>query len=159
MGYELNRLKAQVLRLSFFIFMIGLSTSWAQVEKSSELYKTIEKLDKEFFEAYNSCDKNLERYGAFYDQEIEFYHDQGGLMTSKQDIIDATQLNICGNVKRELVAESIEVYPIKDFGAVQMGYHKFHNLVEGSISEPVRFIVIWKVLDDSWKIKRVISLH
>jgi hypothetical protein len=35
--------------------------------------------------------------------------------------------NICGKVTRELVKGSIEVYPIKDYGAVEIGLHKFHN--------------------------------
>jgi hypothetical protein len=48
-------------------------------------------------------------------------------MTSKKDIINATKKNICGKVTRELVKGSIEVYPVKDFGAIEIGLHKFHN--------------------------------
>jgi hypothetical protein len=33
---------------------------------------------------------------------LEFYHDKGGLMTSKQEL-DATKANICGKATRELV--------------------------------------------------------
>jgi hypothetical protein len=41
-------------------------------------------MDSTFFDAYNNCDMN--KQAAIYADEIEFYHDQGGLMTSKQDI-------------------------------------------------------------------------
>ncbi|HOY13313.1 MAG TPA: DUF4440 domain-containing protein [Saprospiraceae bacterium] len=126
-----------------------------------QLYETIVKLDSIFFGAYNTCNTNLEKYGSFFSENIEFYHDQGGLMTSKQDIIDATKRNICGKVTRELVKGSIEVYPIKDFGAIEIGLHKFHNNQEpvGTTSKAGRFMVIWENKNNDWKIRRVVSLH
>jgi hypothetical protein len=69
----------------------------------------------------------MDKQSAIYGDSLEFYHDKGGLMTSKQGILDATKRNICGKVTRELVKGSIEVYPIKDYGAVEIGLHKFHN--------------------------------
>lgn len=126
-----------------------------------QLYETIVKLDSIFFNAYNTCSTNLNIYGSFFSENIEFYHDQGGLMTSKQDIIDATKRNICGKVTRELVKGSIEVYPIKDFGAIEIGLHKFHNNQEpiGTASKVGRFMVIWENKNNEWKIRRVVSLH
>ncbi|TDD98595.1 nuclear transport factor 2 family protein [Flavobacterium cellulosilyticum] len=125
------------------------------------LYDTIVKLDSIFFEAYNTCNLNLDKYGSFFSDNIEFYHDQGGLMTSKQDIIAATKKNICGKVTRELVKGSIEVYPIKDFGAIEIGLHKFHNNQEpiGTPSKVGRFLIVWENKNSDWKIKRVVSLH
>jgi len=150
-------------KISSAIFFIVMSVNniTAQVEKSSELYKTIVALDSSFFNAYNTCDINLEKYASFYSDTIEFYHDKGGLMTSKQDIVDATKKNICGKVTRELVKGSIEVYPIKDYGAVEIGLHKFHNNTEkeNSVSTSVKFIMIWVHKGNDWKITRVISLH
>jgi ketosteroid isomerase-like protein len=125
-----------------------------------ELYKEIVKADASFFSAYNTCDKNLDTYASFFSDDIEFYHDQGGIMTSKPDIITATKKNICGKVTRELVAGSIEVYPIKDFGAIEIGLHKFHNSAEpNAISKVGRFMVVWKSEKKNWKIVRVVSLH
>jgi hypothetical protein len=126
-----------------------------------QLYETIVKLDSIFFNAYNTCFTNLNMYGSFFSENIEFYHDKGGLMTSKQDIIDATKRNICGKVTRELVKGSIEVYPIKDFGAIEIGLHKFHNNQEpiGTASKVGRFMVIWENKNNEWKIRRVVSLH
>ena len=82
-------------------------------------------------------------------------------MTSRQDIIDATKNNICGKVARELVKGSIEVYPINNYGAVEMGLHKFHNNTEKerTPAKPGIIIIIWQNKNNGWKIVRVISLH
>lgn len=126
-----------------------------------QLYDTIVKLDSLFFDAYNTCSVNLDKYATFYADSLEFYHDQGGFSNSKQDVVDATKRNICGKVTRELVKGSIEVYPIKDFGAVEVGLHMFHNNQEPPPKHPKvgRFIVIWHLAESGWKISRVVSLH
>jgi len=126
-----------------------------------ELYNTILKQDSIFFGYYNSCDVNLEKYGDYYDEAIEFYHDQGGLMTSKTAIIESTKKHICGKVTRTLVKGSVEVYPIKDFGAIEIGLHSFKNNTNPP-DEPIkigRFMIVWEKKNNSWKIKKVVSLH
>jgi hypothetical protein len=82
-------------------------------------------------------------------------------MTSKQGVIDGTKKYICGKVTRELVKGSIEVYPIKDFGAVEIGLQKFHNNEEpiDTPSKIGRFMIIWENKNKEWKISRVVSLH
>jgi len=122
------------------------------------LYDEIVAMDEVFFNAYNLCD--LDKQAAIYSDAIEFFHDQGGLMTSKKDIIEGTKNNICGKVTRELIEGSIEVYPIKDYGTVQMGYHQFHNNQEPDATpHPSKFICIWKKENENWKLEKVISLH
>ena len=125
------------------------------------LYDTIVKLDSAFFGAYNTCAVNLDKHAAFYADSIEFYHDKGGVLTSKQDVIDGIRKNVCGKVTRELVKGSIEVYPIHDYGAVEMGVHTFHNNTEkpGTPSHAGKFVLIWQHKNDEWKVTRVISLH
>jgi hypothetical protein len=49
-----------------------------------ELYQAIVKQDSTFFDAYNHCDTKFETYADFYSDDIEFYHDQGGLSNSKK---------------------------------------------------------------------------
>lgn len=115
-------------------------------------------MDQEFFEAYNNCD--LEKQASIYSDSIEFFHDKGGLMTSKAEIIEGTKKNICGKVTRELVEGSVEVYPIHAYGAVQIGYHKFFNSQEPDAeSIPSKFITVWRNDNGNWKMAKVISLH
>jgi len=124
-----------------------------------KLYDTIVYMDSVFFAAYNTCD--MEVQAEFYNENIEFYHDQGGLITSKQEILESIKKNICGKVTRELVKGSIEVYPVGNYGAVEIGLHKFHNNQEpaGTLSKTGKFIVIWKNDGGKWTVVRVVSIH
>jgi hypothetical protein len=102
----------------------------------------------------------MEEQAAIYADSIEFYHDKGGLETSKQALLNAIKQNICGKVTRVLVKGSIEVYPIAGYGAVEIGLHRFINHAENnSESKPDKFIVVWRYRNDKWQITRVISLH
>lgn len=126
-----------------------------------KLHDTIVYLDSVFFDAYNTCDINLEKHASFYSDSIEFYHDKGGFMNAKHEIVDGIRKNVCGKVKRELTKGSIEVYPIKDYGAIEMGLHKFHNSTEpaGTPSRAGKFIIVWQYRNNNWKITKVVSLH
>jgi hypothetical protein len=155
----------KTLRLTLLsgIILFACSTLRAQdtykyVPSSKELYDTIIHMDSVYFTAYNTCD--MDKQAAIYADSIEFYHDKGGLMTSKKDILDAIKKNICGKVTRVLVKGSVEVYPIAGFGAVEIGLHKFINHAESEVaSKPDKFIVIWRLRNDKWQITRVVSLH
>ncbi|HEY8930020.1 MAG TPA: nuclear transport factor 2 family protein [Mucilaginibacter sp.] len=125
---------------------------------SQELYNTIARMDSVYFTAYNNCD--MEKQAAIYSDSIEFYHDRGGLETSKQNLLTAIKNNICGKVTRVLVKGSMEVYQIPGYGAVEIALHKFINHQENdSVSKPDKFIVVWRQRGDKWQITRVISLH
>lgn len=125
------------------------------------LYNAILAQDSIFFDAYNNCTDKLDKYAAFYAENIEFYHDKGGLATSKAEIVASTQRNICGKVRRERIEGSIEVYPIKDFGAIEMGLHRFWNNEEHAKkpSRVGRFMIVWKKEGNEWRITKVVSLH
>ncbi|KAB1160056.1 nuclear transport factor 2 family protein [Tenacibaculum aiptasiae] len=115
-------------------------------------------MDSIYFNAYNTCD--MKTQANIIDEDIEFFHDKAGLATSKKELLEALEKNICGKVTRTLIKGSIEVYPIENYGAVQIGYHKFFNKQESNQkSIPSKFINIWKKENNNWKITRVISLH
>ena len=122
------------------------------------LHNEIVKMDSIYFNAYNTCD--IKTQANIYHENLEFFHDKGGLSTSKSNLLKALKNNICGKVTRTLIKGSIEVYPIKDYGAIQIGYHKFYNNQEPNAkSIPSKFIVVWKQEKKQWKITKVISLH
>ena len=123
-----------------------------------ELYNKIVQLDSILFDAYNNCKMNISE--ELYSDSIEFYHDRGGLSTSKKGLMEALKNNICGKVTRHLVTGSIEVSPIPGYGAVEIGEHSFHNNQEPDApSKPSRFVVLWQYKNDKWQVREVISLH
>lgn len=121
-----------------------------------ELFRTIKAQDAALFDAYNNCE--LEKFANFFVDDIEFYHDQGGVTLGKQGLTDSIRKNICGKVTRELVPEKLEVYPMKGYGAVEIGVHRFHHPADPK--EPdgeAKFIHLWQNKDGVWRITRVIS--
>lgn len=161
------------IKLFTVLFVIIFTTSCISVRTKSKrtvtkketyipvdekLYNTILNLDKRFFDAYNTCD--MEVQSQLISEDIEFFHDKGGLATSKSQIIESIKNNICGKVTRTLVKGSVEIYPIKGYGAVQIGEHKFFNNQEpDAISIPSKFITIWKNDNGAWQMTRIISTH
>ena len=123
-----------------------------------ELARTLASLDGALFDSFNRCD--LEKFGGFFVDDLEFYHDKGGVTLTRRSLVESIRNNICGKVRREVVAESLEAHPIPGFGAVQMGVHRFYELNAPKGSGPVgvaKFIHLWQHKDGAWKITRVIS--
>jgi hypothetical protein len=127
--------------------------------ESQALHDTIARLDSLFFDAYNTC--KIDVMASLFSDSIEFYHDRGGLSTSKAGLMESLKANICGKVTRELLPGSIEVYPIPGYGAVQMGAHRFFNNQEKEAgpSRFSKFVHTWQNKNGQWQLTRVISLH
>lgn len=127
------------------------------IKSQAELDKAIATLDAALFDAYNRCD--LEKFASFFVDDVEFYHDQGGVTLGKVALTDSVKKNICGRVTRELLPGTLQVYYMKGYGAVEMGVHRFHHPgredTEG-VGEG-KFIHLWQYKDGAWKITRVIS--
>jgi hypothetical protein len=122
---------------------------------TDDLYKTIAALDTALFDAYNRCD--LPKLGSMIDENLEFYHDQTGLSVGRQLFLDAIKANICGKVHRELVSGTLEVYPLKGYGAVEIGVHRFTHPNDPTALGEAQFVTLWQLKDGEWKISRAIS--
>jgi hypothetical protein len=132
------------------------TSAHAQLSASDPLYQTVSGLDTALFDAYNHCD--LAKMGSMVAEDLEFYHDQTGLSVGRQSLIDGVKNNICGKVQRELVG-TLEVYPLKGYGAVEIGMHRFtHPGEPGNVGE-AKFVQLWQLKDGSWKLTRVISFN
>jgi ketosteroid isomerase-like protein len=124
--------------------------------QSDALFQTIQSLDAQLFEAYNHCD--LKTLGAMLADDLEMYHDQTGLSVGKAPFLEAIRQNICGKVERTLVPGSLEVYPLKGYGAVETGVHRFHHPghPQDGVGE-AKFVTVWQNKDGAWKVTRAIS--
>ena len=126
---------------------------------SQDLYDTIAHLDAVFFNAFNT--RNFDKLKAFLSKDLEFYHDLGGVTNYNQNV-DAFKKTFESDrrVRRELVESTLEVYPIKDYGAVETGIHRFYATENGQqekLSSEAKFVQVWQKKDGEWKITRIIS--
>jgi hypothetical protein len=126
-----------------------------KIQNQAELDRAGAALDAALFDSYNKCD--LDRFASFFVDDAEFYHDQGGVTLGKTTLTDSVKKNICGKVTRELV--SLKVFPMKGYGMLETGVHRFHHPghedTEG-VGEG-QFIHLWQFKDGAWKVTRVIS--
>ena len=159
-------LRPTLFLLTAAIWLVSFSTQAQDVQApvykpdDPALFETIARMDSLFFGDYNTCTVHLQEYADFYAEDLEFYHDKGGYMHSKKEVVDGTQKNICGKVTRHLIPGTLEIYPIANYGAIEIGYHYFRNSAEpNAVPHPGRFVITWHKTPEGWKITRVISLH
>ena len=125
-----------------------------KITNQGELDKTMAALDRALFDSYNRCD--LPRFESFFTDDVEFYHDQGGVTLGKTALTESVRKNICGKTTRELV--SMQAFYMKGYGALETGVHRFHHPGHEEIGVGEgRFIHLWQYKDGAWKITRVIS--
>jgi ketosteroid isomerase-like protein len=126
------------------------------VQSQEELHQTIASLDAALFDSFNRCD--LETFSTFFIDDAEFYHDQDGESRGKEKLTAALKKNICGgDVRRELVPGTLQVYPMKGYGALEIGGHRFYHPKSNTPPGEAQFIHLWQHKDGAWKITRVIS--
>jgi hypothetical protein len=128
--------------------------------RSGALFDAIAAQDTRLFDAYNNCD--LKTLGAMVSEDLEFYHDQTGLAVGRQALIDAIRDNICHKTHRMLVPGSLEVYPLKTYGAVEVGEHVFCPADHVERCDPktsgvAKFTMLWRQTGGGWTLTRVIS--
>ena len=111
------------------------------------------------FEAFNRCadPAQLEAHAAFFADDVEFYHDTGGVTWNRADMLANTRKYACGHFTRELVRGSLSVYPVKDFGAIEQGSHRFCQVASGTCDGVAEFVIVWRRTESGWKITRVLS--
>ncbi|HEU4485580.1 MAG TPA: nuclear transport factor 2 family protein [Povalibacter sp.] len=131
----------------------------AETSESGTLVQTITQLDSEVFDAFNRCadPAQLQRHAGFFSESVEFYHDTGGVTWNRADMLANTSKNACGHYTREVVPGSIVVYPIRDFGALELGSHRFCQVAGRQCEGIADFTIVWQKIGSDWKITRVLS--
>ncbi|RNC84833.1 MAG: nuclear transport factor 2 family protein [Winogradskyella sp.] len=150
--------------------LITSGSAYAQVDKSSELFKTLKAKDSILFKiGFDKCE--IERSAQLMVDDLEFYHDKSGVTTSKEEFVSNMKNGICKpnnsqKVYRFLVEESLEVFPMynntKLYGALQKGKHFFSPSKSMTFEESDNYALfthLWILEDSKWKLKRVISYN
>jgi hypothetical protein len=105
---------------------------------------------------------------SFFTDDIEFYHDKGGVINGLDNFLTVSKRNLCSNdnfrLRREAVAGSVKAFPMKEgdklYGAILSGQHVFHIIEKGK--EPrldglARFTHLWLTTETGWKMSRILS--
>ena len=129
---------------------------------TDSLYTTIEGLDAKLFGAINH--KDLATLKDMYDETLEFYHDKSGFM-NYQTSIEINARHFADTTakyaeRRALDKNSLEVYPIPGFGAMEIGMHRYFTSFDSrpeEVTASPRFVIIWQRKDNQWKVVKVVS--
>nr|WP_315159341.1 nuclear transport factor 2 family protein [uncultured Flavobacterium sp.] len=149
---------------TFFLLLlsiIGLNLAHAQEKKtaptSQELYNEIAAMDTALFDAFNA--KDMAKFKPLFDENLEWYQDNGGLLSYETVFTNFEKMFKNENkLTRQLIKGSLEIHPIKDFGAIETGVHQFSHIENGKEEiGTFKFMAIWKKVNNQWKISRMIS--
>lgn len=124
---------------------------------SNELYREIEKMDEIMFNAFN--EKDFEKFKSLFTNDLEWFQDNGGLLNYEKVFTNFSNMFKNENrLTRKLVKGTLEVHPIKDYGAIETGTHEFRHMENGKEEiGTFKFLMIWQKKDNQWKISRVVS--
>lgn len=128
--------------------------------RAGPIFEELAHMDEVMFDAsFVSCDAATAN--AIFTDDVEFYHDKTGLAVGEQVRENVRRLTqSCPadrGVTRTLLPDTLRVYPIKGYGAVQIGVHRFDE--EGSATSTLtKFVHVWRNRDGEWRLTRVLSL-
>ncbi len=139
----------------FYISTVLFSAS--SLASETTLHDEILAADHAMFSAFNRCD--VKKIATFFSKDLEFYHDESGLKGFDENMMATKEL--CSRdlgLKRTLVEDSLQIFPVKDFGAIQVGQHTFCHEVDGTDDcGTFDFTHIWKRTEAGWNLHRVVS--
>ncbi len=125
----------------------------------NDLKTEIAHADSLLFNAFNRQD--LQATKDAFTPDLEFFHDNDGLGRYQKTIDNFAALynrNKETALKRELVPGTMEVYPIKNYGALEVGEHQFCHFENGAqVCGVFKFAIIWLKTNDKWQARRVVS--
>lgn len=126
---------------------------------SPELYATIARQDSLMFAAFNRHD--LAQLQTYFAEDLEFYHDKGGLANYQQSMEGFRNLfeqNKTTGLNRQLVLGTLEVYPINGYGAVEIYQHRFCHVENGKDDcGTFKNMMVWRLKEGRWQVTRVVS--
>ncbi|MBL8257194.1 MAG: DUF4440 domain-containing protein [Pseudoxanthomonas mexicana] len=138
---------------------VAVDAAAAPERTPEQLTQTIDALDTAVFDAFNTCadPAQLARHAAYFDEGVEFYHDNGGVTWTRDEMIERTRANVCDNYRRERVPGTLAVFPIKGFGAIAQGTHRFCALSATECAGEADFVMVWREHEGQWHVTRVLS--
>ncbi len=135
--------------------------------EDQELFDLIREKDSLLFEiGFNQIDTL--QVAALVSEDLEFYHDEHGIIDSKEAFVQSIQSigDLPFKTWRVLETGSMEVFPLYTdnktilYGILQTGVHSFYQQEDGEAARKTstaRFSHLWILENAEWKLKRVLS--
>lgn len=158
MHYIQKKLRFLFTTLSFLLLI---QTGAAQEKKVAPttiaLYEEIAAMDSIIFAAFNSQDMKI--FQSLFTKDLEWFQDNGGLIPYRTVFENfSNTFKKPFKLTRQLVPGTLEVHPIKDYGAIEIGVHQFRHIENGKEEiGTFKFLMIWQKKKGQWKISRVVS--
>lgn len=155
----MNKYKIVVCLIFLCSTLVGVAQEKKVAPTSSELFTEIEQMDKQLFDAFNNRD--MQTFKTLFSDDLEWFQDNDGLL-SYDTVFKNFETTFHKEYKltRTLVKGSLEVHPIKNYGAIEIGTHQFRHIENGKEEVGTfKFLMIWKKENNQWKISRVISYN
>lgn len=144
-----------------------LQTPPVQIPQGAALTEAVSASDAVFFELFfEGCDPA--KLATMLTDDFEFFDDRGGLVATDSAGFVAQYATRCEarlapdgwRSRREVVRDTLGIYPINNYGAVETGEHFFYERRgDGPETRVGRalFSQMWKLEDGQWKLARVFS--
>jgi hypothetical protein len=156
-------MKSGTLFLLLGFLIVNASTAQSDIR---QLESIIREKDSLFWQAYNTC--ATEKFGLYVADDVEFYHDKGGITEGLTALAASAKNNLCSNaairIRREAVPGTVKVFPLQRsetiYGAIMSGDHYFHISETGKKERReglAKFTHLWLLKDGSWKMSRILS--
>lgn len=146
-----------MIRPASCLLVSGVCT--AAIAQVTPPHALISGLDSALFAAFNAHD--AASLGTWFTSDLEFYHDKTGLAGYDSTMAGFVRLftqPATADMRRELVPGTLDVYPLGDFGLLEICQHRFCHTENGKEEcGTFKNIMIWRQEGTSYKVSRVIS--
>ena len=120
------------------------------------LQTEIQGMDDSLSAAFNAHNANA--LMSLFATDLEFYHDTQGVQDYQAVSAGFRSLFASNSdIRRERVG-AFEVYPVRGYGAIEVGAHRFCHTERGRRDcGTFKFVQVWRREVEGWKIARVVS--
>lgn len=123
------------------------------------LFEQISNMDSQLFEGFN--ERDISPFKTFFAKDLEFYHDKSGFSDYAGNIkVLGEKLAEKDHYRRQLDPATLEVYEVKDFGAMEIGVHRFYTTSPGQperLTAIAKFAHVWRFKNGKWELSRALS--
>ena len=148
--------------ISMALLIASMTSGQTLASEPSARAAEVQQADKDFWAAYNDCDRG--RLAEAFTGDAEFYHDVTGLTQGRAAVVASLMNGPCGtsgqHLRREVIQGTVHAYPLTGGYIFLTGDHVFH-VRQGDgperVSGQARFADVWRWESGQWRMARVIS--